>query len=359
MILDKINRQYNRIMSRLSDEESVNIFNSRVEYMITRDANKLSNDLYDSRKKYTCEEIDNLLENNEYEIIIFGAGSYGKKTKINLERCKKYQIKAFCDNNEELIGKSVEGLPVIDVNTVVNEKESIVIIATIAYSKEIYAQLIGLGVEPKRIVVPTLGYPEIQCGWQYFDLFNPNKKEVFIDAGTYDGGTIEEFYKWTGKNEGICLGMEPILAMYNVANDRVNKLGLYNTKIYNLAAWNKNEELEMQIDEKTSGEIWGGSHVVEGGCTKVKAGTIDSIIEQNQSGVTMIKMDVEGSELKALEGASHSIVKFKPRLAISVYHRPDDILEIADYILDLVEDYKLYLRHYTGDLNETVLYASV
>ncbi len=68
-------------------------------------------------------------------------------------------------------------------------------------------------------------------------------------------------------------------------------------------------------------------------------------------------MDIEGSELKALEGATETIRKYKPKLAICVYHKPEDIIEIPKKILELNPNYKLWLRHYSYVDTETVLYA--
>jgi hypothetical protein len=75
-------------------------------------------------------------------------------------------------------------------------------------------------------------------------------------------------------------------------------------------------------------------------------------------GNIFIKMDIEGSELEALKGAKNTIKNQKPRLAISVYHKPEDIFEIPLYLKELVPAYKFYLRHdCLVNLTETVLYA--
>lgn len=68
-------------------------------------------------------------------------------------------------------------------------------------------------------------------------------------------------------------------------------------------------------------------------------------------------MDIEGSELKALEGARNIIEKYIPRLAVCIYHKPEDIILIEEYLLNLNPDYHFYIRHYASNMWETVLYA--
>lgn len=60
-------------------------------------------------------------------------------------------------------------------------------------------------------------------------------------------------------------------------------------------------------------------------------------------------MDIEGSELKALEGAKNTIQRNNPKLAISIYHKYEDIIELPLKILELEPEYKFYLRHYSTD----------
>ena len=90
------------------------------------------------------------------------------------------------------------------------------------------------------------------------------------------------------------------------------------------------------------------------GQTKIEADSIDSIVKEPG---TFIKMDVEGAELEALKGAKNTILKYTPKLAISVYHLKEDLITIPQYILSVNEKYELYLRHYESFSSELILYA--
>ena len=68
-------------------------------------------------------------------------------------------------------------------------------------------------------------------------------------------------------------------------------------------------------------------------------------------------MDIEGSEFKALHGAVETLKKFRPKLAISIYHKLTDIFEIPAFINSLNLGYQLFIEHYTIHHEETVLYA--
>lgn len=98
----------------------------------------------------------------------------------------------------------------------------------------------------------------------------------------------------------------------------------------------------------------GSSKVAEDGVQQIDVVSLDDVVHDK---VTFIKLDVEGSEYKALLGASKIIQNDKPKLAISVYHKPEDIWELPAFISSLNPEYSFYLRHYSTAASETVLYA--
>jgi FkbM family methyltransferase len=90
----------------------------------------------------------------------------------------------------------------------------------------------------------------------------------------------------------------------------------------------------------------------------VKTITIDELVASGQAKkVDFIKMDIEGAELKALHGAVETIKFFKPKLAISLYHSPEDFGTIPAFIHNLNLGYKFYFNHYTIHQEESVLFA--
>ena len=83
----------------------------------------------------------------------------------------------------------------------------------------------------------------------------------------------------------------------------------------------------------------------------------DFVARRKLPRVDFIKMDIEGAELDALHGARQTIEKFKPRLAISIYHRDSDFIDIPAYLNQLHAGYDFFLDHFTIYGEETILFA--
>ena len=99
-----------------------------------------------------------------------------------------------------------------------------------------------------------------------------------------------------------------------------------------------------------------GNSITSQGDNKIEVISIDEMLQGDKA--TYIKMDIEGAEMAALLGAQNTIRKYKPKLAICIYHKPDDLWKIPTYILKEYPWYKIYIRHYSYDIFETVLYAT-
>lgn len=189
---------------------------------------------------------------------------------------------------------------------------------------------------------------------QYFvkDVIRFKEGEVFIDCGGYDGLTSMVFMEKVKGNFKNIIIFEPdpnCLPMIekNVPVDR-------RIKVIPKGVWDR----ETNLSFMSSGDA--ASHVVEGMEQSQEVDTISvvSIDGCNEcSKATFIKMDLEGAEQNALRGAKETIQKNKPTLAICIYHSDEDMLKIIDYIHELVPEYRLYVRHHSTGLIETVLYA--
>jgi len=179
----------------------------------------------------------------------------------------------------------------------------------------------------------------------------PKLGDIVFDIGAYVGDTALWFSKAVGpQGKGFAFEPEP-------RNFEKLKANLERNKAINVIplqlALSENDG-EMQVTSSA-----GSSVVTQTGMgTSVKVITIDEFVEANKlPRVDFIKMDVEGHELKVLKGAHETIKTFKPCLALSAYHRGDDLIELPKFLLELNPNYKFYLRHCTSVWGETVLYA--
>lgn len=339
------------IKKNMMDEESKILFDARMEYMRTGDADKFYNISDPLGKGWYCPELDTVLRKSDSEgIIIFGCGHDGIRNKRIMENCN-YHPKFFVDSDSAKSGTMVDGIAVISVEELSQKyKEYLVVLGSARYAEEMHQSLLSKKFPEDKILRPQYGILIALCGNQYFDVFSVGEKEIFIDGGGYNGDTSLGFIDWTdGDYSKICV-FEPFGEMFQYIKKRVKEKNLERIELYNNALWSRKESLHFLENDS-------GSHVVETGKVAIEGISLDEIVKEEK--VTFIKMDIEGSELDALKGAQNVIKKNKPKLAICIYHKPEDILEIPAYILKLVPEYKFYIRHYTSCMWETVLYAEV
>lgn len=167
----------------------------------------------------------------------------------------------------------------------------------------------------------------------YRDILKLKNNETIIDLGAYDGDTIREFTDFTSGRYKHIYALEPDAKNYKKLIK--NTADMENITLFNMGAWDKKDILIL--DKKA-----GRNSKLSSNGIPVNVTDIDSLIEDD---VTVIKMDIEGAELHALDGAKKTIQKNGPKLYVCAYHRNEDLFSLPIKILQINENYKIYFRH--------------
>ena len=179
---------------------------------------------------------------------------------------------------------------------------------------------------------------------QYFEPFLDMKPgTVFWDVGGYDGATALEFVKYC-PDFGAIHVFEPDPSNIPVCTDALKALP--RSHVWQCGAGARNETVRFSSDGS-------GSVIVDDGAFEIDVRRLDDL---SLDAPNLIKMDIEGAELAALDGARSTIADAKPQLAIAVYHRPSDFWRVPEIVLSAFPDYRVYLRHYTEAIYETVMF---
>ena len=351
-IEDEFGERMRKVQSALTDQESVDFFLARKKTAGDADV-KVFAELdrkYSANRRFTSYWLDLFMKGNGTKrVIIITEEYYSDTNRCILELCGKNVAAVWCAEKaagtvsfEELVSEEFD--------------DCTFVIAGVTFCKEFAEELKRSGIPENRLFY-LHGTPLCSgCRkWQYFDFWKPDENEVFADCGAYAGETDKEFIDWTGGNYGHIYAFEPLQEMADTI--RRDYSGEPRVSVTQAAVWSRQCELEFCTQEEQSGSgVDGLLYRPYEGVHTVPAVALDDVISGR---VTFIKMDIEGSELEALKGARRIISGQKPRLAISIYHKPMDFLLIPEYILSLVPEYKMAIRHYGADALETVLYAWV
>lgn len=180
---------------------------------------------------------------------------------------------------------------------------------------------------------------------QYFEPFLKLPPDaVFVDGGGYDAETTLEFIKNRPDYTKVYY-FEPAVASIKLSKE---KLRAYpKIEFYQKGLWSTEEILQFENNLGTSNRI------SEMGQVSIEATSIDKAINDK---IDFIKLDIEGAEVEALKGAQNTIKKYKPRIAVCVYHKQRDFIDIPRLLLTYNPDYKVYFRHYTQGVVESVMF---
>lgn len=178
---------------------------------------------------------------------------------------------------------------------------------------------------------------------QYFDgeLIHEIKNINFVDGGGYIGDTIKPIINHFPDFQKIyCI--EPNDLHINIA--RKNFSDYTNIEFINCGLGNKVQNSEDKDKSQTN-----CAHDYQA----LNINTLDNLIKEK---VDFIKMDIEGAEQDAIEGAKKTITKYHPILAICIYHKACDWYKVPQMVLGIQKDYDIFIRHYMEGIYETVMY---
>lgn len=196
---------------------------------------------------------------------------------------------------------------------------------------------------------------------QYFpsdlNLFNNIDRLRMIDCGAYNGDTVVSALHQNIEIEYI-VSFEPDANNLSAMIDNFQKY-LQNSSqtrfiIYPFGIWKETTTLKFNSCGPSSSVLL--KKDAKENILSVPVTSIDETMAF--ASPNYIKMDIEGAEQEGIIGAKHTILSHKPVLAISLYHKPEDLWEIPLLIENISPNkYNMYIRIHAHFCRETVLYC--
>ena len=266
-----------------------------------------------------------------------------------------------------LVSKTLETVAcdLFDNQNKINQVSDMLIDET---SRKIYNEVVQ-----RRMIYGTCDFSDlkIEGDEEYFlpQMFEDKapEAEVIVDCGAYTGDTVERFarmfYDKVKKIWALECGNEQLEQLYARLACLRQLPVCPEVEVLPYAVSDQDGELEFYQLEKANGSFVGANREFAkndkyfyNNVYHVKCVALDNILPEDEP-VTIIKMDVEGSEYAALKGATRIIKKNKPKLAISIYHSGVDFFRLALYLKEIVPEYKFAIRHHKKGHVDTDLYA--
>ncbi len=346
-------------------------------------------------------------KNGQREICFFGAGPKGKELYDSLKR-EQIIPHFFCDNDlkkqNSVISMYENEIKCISPIKLLKIKNPIVII-TLSHVEAVYQQLKELGIKDiikypslylleqfnifsyskmelmdiidslfyiledersKKIIYKRfysyLVFNKELSNFTFTDIYSKDKYvpldiimksdiKIVVDGGAYVGDTLQYFVEQADEyiKEYICYEMDK--ENYKMLMSFIRELPQYikdKIEINNLGLSNKNDI----VNYSGALEV---CKIVSDGNESARVVQLDS--HQKGRKISYIKMDIEGSEIDALEGAKKIIIENKPICAICAYHTIEHLWKIPFLLKQLVPEYKIYFRHHDETECELVCYA--
>lgn len=211
-------------------------------------------------------------------------------------------------------------------------------------SREIFEKLVYFRMVDDSIKITTEKQER-----QYFEyeFFPRSKEEIFVDCGAYNGISLKTFLETNDNMFQYYYGIEPDENNFANLQKVISELPepiQQRIRLVKKAVYNESgKRIKMY-------SLCGpGSFISETGNEEAEGIRIDDLVDSR--GASFIKMNIEGAEVQALEGAEKIIKQYKPKLAIAGYHRTQDLWKVPLIMKKFNPEYKISLRSYMNHIS--------
>ncbi|NFN94987.1 FkbM family methyltransferase [Clostridium botulinum] len=301
------------------------------------DSSKWGNKI-DGYYVHSPSDISNIVDDNTAIVISCISNQY----EISIELINKYNIKK--DHIFSYTNKYYEDF-VYDTKKIINNFNRIKKVIDLLEdneSKEYLKNSIICRLTRDPLYIKQNS--NIKVPYEYSNIVLPKKGDVIIDCGAYIGDTAELFLKKLNEECKIyCI--EPFEDSYDqlCSNVRLNNISNKVECLYNAVSNEKRTDY-IRCNEDAA-YVCANLKDNQGKLgNKINVDKIDNLFKDiNQ--IDFIKMDIEGEEVNALNGASNVIRNMKPNMMISAYHLVEHIWKIPETIKNIDSSYKIYAGH--------------
>jgi FkbM family methyltransferase len=360
------------------------------------EADRILDDAYENAADYRALDLTHVIRMRKH-VCLFGSGKVFSDSLQYLQKLHSCKVDYVCDNNPAKWGRIFLGVKCLSIDELRAMKEDTVIVITVDLWMPIARQLKQEGFKyvyplwrwiygncskfdspgwlrnakkpfkqllsvlhddfSRKIAITELKNklardilqidytPLLVPGTEYFpeDIITLGNSECFVDGGAFDGDTLLSFLKHCNNQFDHSYHFELDARNYALLLNTIANLpeGLRSRiTAFPFGMWHKSREVSFQ------GE--GGGSTISNSPKATLSGYVRSLDEVFKGKkITMIKMDIEAAEVNALKGAFNIITSQRPKLAICVYHRLEDLWEVPLLIKKMYYGYRVYLRHYS------------
>jgi len=198
---------------------------------------------------------------------------------------------------------------------------------------------------------------------QYFNqlslgALNLERPVAFLDVGAYNGDTLESLIQRVAVAKAVLI--EPDPANFTLLSQNLLRLARLHPGLNPYALPIGAGDVYSSLSLSGEGEATAVDISGDAGHRTTSFATIsplDSIMPSEC--FDFIKVDVEGYDLEALRGMRELLQRSHAVLAVSLYHRPLDVVNLPLSVIELLDGlpYQYFMRQHMHNSFDTVLYA--